>query len=264
VVKSQNLYSPGDSLLHRLHPFTKLFFSLASVAVIFTGPEVWISAILPGLLALLLLWKAGLAWQVLKTISRLLFPLIIALILIHGLFNPINHTIIFSFWGFSMGLEGLLFAALIVTRLAMTLSVSLLLMVTTPPAHLIQAFQESGLPFGLAYLFGSPLLLIPQLTERVQVIQSAQQARGLEIQGTILQRIRAFFPLVAPLIFGSLVDVEDRSLALEVRGFSAPFKKTHFVELADSRSQRIIRFGLVLAAGIISVIGFFWRANGGH
>jgi len=116
----------------------------------------------------------------------------------------------------------------------------------------------------LAYLLGSPLLLLPQMAARVQVIQSIQQARGLETQGNFFQRMRALFPLVAPLVFSALVDVEDRSLALEVRGFSAPNQKTSLTELIDTREQCVARWVMIFLAGFLLMAGIWWRIYGSH
>lgn len=259
-----SLYQPGVSALHCLHPLTKLTFSLAAALIIFAGPGGWLSALFPGLLAMLLLWRAGLAWQAARTVFRLLALLAGALFLVHGFFNPQNQTTLLKLGPLSIGQEGLAFAALILIRLAATLAASLLLMVSTHPAHLVQALAEAGLPYGLAYLLGSPLILLPQIAGRVQSIQAAQHARGLETQGSLLQRIRALFPLLAPLVFSALVDVEERSLALEVRGFSAPHPKTSLNELVDTPFQRAARWAMLLLAGLLAAAGVWWRANGGH
>jgi energy-coupling factor transport system permease protein len=259
-----SLYLPGASDLHRLHPLTKLVFSLASVVVIFGGPGGWLAALIPGLFAMLLLWRAGLAGRATYAIIRLLTPLVLVLFLIHGLFNPNNQTILFQIGPFNVGQEGLAYASLVVLRLAATLSASLVLVFSTHPAHLVQALEEAGLPHGLAYLLGSPLLLMPEIAGRVQAIRAAQQSRGLETQGSLLQRARALFPLVAPLVFSALVDVEERSLALEVRGFSAPNPKTSLNELVDTPSQRAGRWTMILLAVFLLVAGFWWRANASH
>jgi energy-coupling factor transport system permease protein len=264
VFTPYSLYLPGESYLHRLHPLTKLIFSLACAVIIFSGPGGWMSAILPGLLSMLLLWRAGLAWQVARTTFRLLMLLACVLFLVHGFFSPHNQTVLLKIGPFAIGQEGLAFAALVLIRLAATLSASLLLVVTTHPAHLVQALAEAGLPYGLAYLLGSPLLLLPQIGGSVQLIRDAQQARGLEIQGNLLKRARALFPLVAPLVFSALVDVEERSLALEVRGFSAPCPKTSLNELVDTPSQRLARWALLLLAGLMLAAGLWWRTYGGH
>lgn len=258
------LFLPGTSFLHRLHPLTKLTFSLVSAVSIFGGPGGWFSAVFPGLLAMLLLWRAGLAGQAVRLIFRLIFLFAIILFVIHGFFNPENITPLLEFGPFTLGLEGLSFAFLIVIRLIAALAASLILVLSTHPADLVQSFIEAGLPHKLAFLFGSPLLLLPQLVARAQSIQAVQQARGLEIKGNLITRIRALFPLVAPLIFSALVDVEDRSLALEVRGFNAPNPRTSLTELVDSRSQRISRTVMVLFAVIMLVSGLLWRIYGGY
>ncbi len=259
-----SLYLPGNSWLHRLHPLTKLAFSLAAAVIIFAGPGEWLSAALPGLLAMLLLWRAGLAWHVASVSFRLLALLSCVLFLVHGFFNPHNQTILLALGPFAIGVEGLAFAALVVLRLAATLFASLLLVVATHPAHLVQALAEARLPYGLAYLLGSPLLLLPQIARRVQAIRDAQQARGLETQGSLLQRARALFPLAAPLIFSALVDVEERSLALEVRGFSAHHPKTSLKELADTPPQRLARWVMLLLAGLLFIAGVWSRTYGGR
>lgn len=259
-----SLYLPGDTWLHRLHPMTKLVFSLAAAVIIFGGPGGWLSAVLPGLFAFLVLWRAGLARPVGRAVMRLTIPLAVMLFLIHGLFNPNNQTILARLGPLAVGQEGLVFAALIITRLAATLAASLLLVISTHPAHLVQALFEAGLPYGLAYLLGSPLLLLPQMAGRVQTIQAAQQARGLKTSGSLLHRARALFPLVAPLVFSALIDVEERSLALEVRGFNAPNPKTSLVELIDSAGQGAARWGMILLAGCLLAARLFGRVHGGH
>jgi energy-coupling factor transport system permease protein len=264
MTANPTLYVPGTTTLHRLHPLTKLTFSLASAVIIFGGPGGWLSAFFPGLLAMLFLWRASLTRPVARLIFRLLTVLGILLFFIHGFFNPENQTTLLTLGPFALGQEGLAFAFLIVIRLTATLAASLLLVLSTHPTHLVQALDEAGLPHGLAYLLGSPLLLLPQMAVRAHAIQAVQQARGLETQGNLLQRMRALFPLVAPLVFSALVDVEERSLALEVRGFSAPNPKTSLNELLDTQAQRTARWSMILLAGLLFIVGIWWRIYGGH
>jgi energy-coupling factor transport system permease protein len=261
---SPTLYLPGTSTLHRLYPLTKLTFSLTAAVIIFGGPGGWLSAFFPGLLAMLALWRAGLARQAVRLIFRLLILPGILLFAIHGFFSPENQTTLFILGPFALGQEGLAFAFLVVIRLAATLAASLFLVLSTHPAHLVQALTETGLPHKMAYLLGSPLLLLPQMVARAQAIHAVQQARGLETQGNLFQRMRALFPLVAPLVFSALVDIEERSLALEVRGFSAPNPKTSLNELLDTQTQRSSRWSMILLAGLLFVAGIWWRIYGDY
>jgi energy-coupling factor transport system permease protein len=259
---SQGLYLPGKSLLHRLHPLTKLVLTLAVLAAVFGGPGRWVPAVLPGLFALFLLVNSGLGGKAARVLFRVL-PLTVILFLVHGLFSPQNLTSLARIGPFSIGLEGLLFALLITVRLLSALAASLLLILTTRPSDLVQALEEAGLPPGFAYLLGSPLLLLPQLAGRIQSIQFAQQARGLETQGSFLRRTRALYPLAGPLIFSSLVDVEDRSLALEVRGFSALNRKVFLKSLNDSPVQLALRRMMIILSMVLVTAGIWWRIRGG-
>jgi energy-coupling factor transport system permease protein len=260
-MNSTGLYLPGASPLHRLHPLTKLVFTLAALAMIFGGPGRWAAVLLPGLAALALLRWGCLAGRAARAILRLL-PLALVLFAVHGLFSPLNETILARLGPFSIGQEGMLYAALIAARLASALAASFVLVMSTSPADLVQALESAGMGRSLAYLLGSPLLLLPQLATRVHTIRAAQQSRGLETRGDFIQRLRALYPLAAPLIFSSLVDVEERSLALETRGFSAPGKRTSLKQLRDSHRQKTLRLLMAALAVLLPAVGLWERLHG--
>jgi energy-coupling factor transport system permease protein len=74
----------------------------------------------------------------------------------------------------------------------------------------------------------------------------------LETEGRAVQRARALLPLVVPLVLGSIVDIEERAMALEARGFGRQGPKTSLLLLADSRGQVAARRALL--AGMLMVI----------
>jgi energy-coupling factor transport system permease protein len=80
------------------------------------------------------------------------------------------------------------------------------------------------------------------------VILEAQQARGLETEVGLVGRLRLLVPLIGPLILASIVDVEERAMALEARAFSRRGPKTSLITLRDSRGQALLRAGFLLAA----------------
>ena len=98
----------------------------------------------------------------------------------------------------------------------------------------------------MAYVFSSPLLLLPAMRERIETIRAAQAARGLSTDGNIFQRIRALFPLLAPLVLGAFVEIEERSIALDVRAFNSPGKKTLWRIVPVSSGQRLGRWGMII------------------
>jgi energy-coupling factor transport system permease protein len=90
------------------------------------------------------------------------------------------------------------------------------------------------------------------MLERATVIQASQRARGLDTEGSIRARLRGVLPLVGPVILSSLTEVEERSLALEVRAFGRPGKRHLLWRSPDSPVQLVARAALfVVLVGLI-------------
>ena len=186
-----------------------------------------------------------------RALWRTLLPLALFMGVIHGLFNPANQTTLIAFGNTIVYREGIQFTFTVLLQLSAVLSASLLFAFCTHPADLISVVSQAGWPPALAYLLGSPLLLLPTMRERARTIQAAQQSRGLETHGRLIQRFRAVLPLIAPLILGAIVEIEQRAIALEIRSFNSPGKKTSWRKVTDSAVQRIIRWAMMIIIAMI-------------
>ncbi len=251
------LYRPGDSWLHRRHPLTKLAYAASLAVAGFAAPWPAAAWFLLGALTLPLAAWARLARPLGRALLWSLAPLAAALLIIHGLFNPANHTILASWGELTLGQEGLIYALATLGRLAGALGASLLCLYTTPPGDLMTALQQRGLPAGLAYVLISTLQLLPLMRRRAQAILAAQQARGLRLEGNLLIRARALLPAVIPLVVGALLDVEERALALESRGFSRPGPRTSLQAVPDTALDRSLRWALA-AGALVTLVWRWW------
>ena len=248
-----SLYVERDSVLHRLNPLTKLTLTGSLILVDFFGPGYWLpTGIFLLLLVPLSVW-GKLSGVFLRTTLRLLLPLFAFLFVMQSLFYPGGKTALFGVWIFSVKLEGVQFAYLTASRLLTMVGSFLLLLLSTHPGALMTDLTQRGIPPALTYVIISTLQVIPQMQNKANTIIDAQRARGLETEGGILQRVRALLPLVGPLVFGSLVDVEERAIAIEARAFKAKRSKTSLIAVTDSRRQYGVRLGLLIAA--VAVIG---------
>ena len=81
------------------------------------------------------------------------------------------------------------------------------------------------------------------MVERAGVIQASQRARGLDTEGSLWARVRGVVPLAGPVILSSLTEVEERSLALEVRAFGRPGRRHLLWRNPDSAAQLVARAG---------------------
>jgi energy-coupling factor transport system permease protein len=89
---------------------------------------------------------------------------------------------------------------------------------------------------------------------KAQTIIAAQRSRGLDTQSSYFRRAGSLFPLVGPLVFGSLVEVEERAIAIEARGFTSTHVKTSLHEIPDSNTDRVIRWALIVLIILVIVL----------
>ena len=92
---------------------------------------------------------------------------------------------------------------------------------------------------------------------KAQTIISAQRSRGLDTESTFIKRMGSLTPLIGPLVFGSLAEVEERAIAIEARGFTSKKVKTSLYEIPDRKSDQIIRWVLILLV-IVSIALNLW------
>ena len=71
------------------------------------------------------------------------------------------------------------------------------------------------------------------------------------MDGSFRTRVRALVPVIGPVILGALVDVRERTLALEARGFGARPGRTAYRAVEDPTEDRAIRAGLYAATGLV-------------
>jgi energy-coupling factor transport system permease protein len=137
------------------------------------------------------------------------------------------------------------------------ISAFVILLLTTHPSELMSDLTRRGLPPQFAYVIISTLQILPQMQAKAQTIIAAQRSRGLDTESTFFKRAGSVLPLVGPLVFGSLVEVEERAIAIEARGFTSTRVKTSLYEIPDSGLDKVLRWGLILLI-VASIVGRLW------
>jgi energy-coupling factor transport system permease protein len=172
-------------------------------------------------------------------------------------FQPIGHQIIFRIWFLHITAESLLFAFRNAMRIIVMVSLFTLFLLTTHPSELMSDLTRRGLPPQFAYVIISTLQILPQIQAKAQTIISAQRSRGLDTESNFFRRAGSLFPLVGPLVFGSLVEVEERAIAIEARGFTSTHAKTSLHDIPDTNLDRGIRW-LLIALVVITIALKIW------
>ena len=244
-----SLFVPRSSGVHRLHPLTKLTITGFLLVAGLVLPGAWTTYALFGLVLLpLALW--GQVWKELLRLSwRVTLPFAISVFLIQGFLWPGGTPLVYI-GPFSLKSEGLMFALASTGRILIVVSSFIWFALTTRPDRLMTALAQRGLPASLAYTIVATIQIVPRFQARAATIIDAQRSRGLETEGSLLRRAQAVVPLVVPLILSSLVDVEERALAIESRAFNRPGPKTSLAEIAEARWEPALRIAVLLATVI--------------
>ena len=194
---------------------------------------------------------AGVARRLIRVSFLLTLPIAISVVLV-SVFTRAGETVLFEIGPFDATLEGVDFAAQTLVRLfAISTSIGLFGMTTDPRAFVLD-LERRGLSPRFAFVALATLEAVPAMVERAQVIASAQRARGLDTEGSVAARLRGVLPLAGPVVLSSLTEVEERSLALEVRAFGRPGRRHLLWRLPDSPAQFILR-ALLLAALVFAI-----------
>jgi energy-coupling factor transport system permease protein len=149
--------------------------------------------------------------------------------------------------------EGLGFAIEILVRIMAISGAVTLFYLTTRPQDLTVDLERRGISPRVAFVANASVRTVPAMVGRAQQIVDAQRARGLDTEGGFLRRARGVVPIVGPVILSSIAEVEERTMALEARGFTRPGTRTLLWAPTDSGIQALARWALVV--GLLALVG---------
>lgn len=256
-MNSLSIYAARESGLHKLNPITKFTFTLCILVCGFAIPGLWTSYFLLIFVILPLAVWGKVVHRLAQLVFNISWPLILSVFLIQTIFWG-EGTALFQLGPIAPKLEGAVFAFRSAGRILFIMADFILFSLTTRPDMLMISLKQAGLSGGLAYIIVTTLQLVPQFVTKANAILDAQRSRGMETQGNLLTRARALLPLILPLVVGSLLEVEERAIAIEARAFNSKRIETSLVEIPDSQGQRLARMGLFALALLTIVVRFLW------
>jgi energy-coupling factor transport system permease protein len=252
-----SFYYYRDSAIHRLNPLTKLYLVFGLILISFILPFYWTPHIMIVIGVIPLIFIAKVTREYLNAALRIILPATGFLFTMQALFLPLEGRELFHIWFLHPTLTSTLLAFRNAARVFAMASSFTIFLLTTHPRELMSDLTRRGLPGQFAYVIISTLQILPQMQAKAQTIIAAQRSRGLDTHSSFRKRVGALVPLVGPLVFGSLVEVEERAIAIEARGFTSTRKKTSLHEISDSRLDKVLRWGLIILI-VVSVASRFW------
>ena len=216
-------YFPGDTVVHRLDPRTKLLMVIVYIVALFLAKWVISYAVMLAFLVTAVALSRIRPRALFKGLKPLLFIIIFTAII--NVFYTKGDVLV-QFWIFKITREGLVNAGFLVLRIVMLVTGTFLLTYTTSPIALTDGLESLLSPLKaihfpvheLALMMSIALRFIPTLIEETDKIMSAQKARGADFEsGNIIQRVKNMVPLLVPLFISAFRRANDLALAMEAR-----------------------------------------------
>ena len=244
-------YFPGQSVIHRLDPRTKLVMLVVYIVALFLA-ESWVSY---GLMFLFLVSVIWLSTIPLKAIVRGMKPLVVILIFtgVLNLFFTQDGDVIFRFWIFTVTTGGFSRAVMMMSRILMLITGTFLLTYTTSPIaltdgleSLMNPLKKVGVPVHeLSMMMCIALRFIPTLIEETDKIMCAQKARGADFEtGSLMDRAKALIPILVPLFISAFRRADELATAMECRCYQGGEGRTKMKQLHYTRID-FAAFGVV-------------------
>lgn len=236
-------YLPGNSVVHRIDPRTKIGIMVLFITALFT-----VNSFLGYLIcALFVIGVNKLASIPFKMVVKSLKPILIFLIFtaVINLFMT-SGKIVFQWKFIKITEEGIILTLKMLFRLVFLIAGTSVLTYTTSPIVLTDGIESLLKPFEkikvpaheIAMMMTIALRFIPTIIEETDKIMKAQSARGSDFEsGNLLHRAKALVPILVPLFIGSFRRADDLAVAMECRCYRGGENRTKLRQLKMTKDD---------------------------
>ena len=258
-------YFPGNSVVHRLDPRTKLIMLVVYIVALFLAVS-WVSY---GLMAAFLVFVIKISTIPPKSIIRGMKPLVMILVftgVLNLFFTGGEGEPLVDFWVIKVYEEGLFRAIFMVIRILLLISGTFLLTYTTSPISLTDGLESLMNPLKaikvpvheLSMMMCIALRFIPTLIEETDKIMSAQKARGADFEtGSLMDKAKALVPILVPLFISAFRRADELATAMECRCYQGGEGRTKMKLLRYNLWDfKAFGVGVVLLVAVIVLRNF--------
>lgn len=265
------LYFEGDTLIHKFDPRTKIILLVFFIILAwrFENP-IHLTVIL---LVTFLIWMySRIPMKEVSRVYKYVYGTLALVIIIQALGYPGEmellriippNPLIGNVGAFTV--EGIIFGIAISERILIMMLIGPLVVYTTPLDRLILGLIKLKMPYTVAFIMSTALNLLPSVQIEVRNIQEAQMARAftkLET-GSFVERMKAYIPLLVPLIVSQVRSSMLLSLAMSSRAFGVSKKRTFYHEIVLTAKDKIaiaimiVTLAILMYANIVYGFGTF-------
>ena len=237
-------FFPGDSFLHKLDPRAKIVITLLFIVALFLCKN-FFSLLLLLAVSLLSVVSSKISFKVILKGLKMIILIILFTAVLQIFYNNKGNVLWQPFPGkdFAITDSGIFSAVFLSVRIVALILFSSLLTYTTSPTMLTDAIERLLSPLkllhinvhALSMMMTIALRFIPTLIEELNIIISAQKARGADLDsGSLVQRAKALVPVFVPLFVSAFRRAYELAFAMECRCYNGDKGRTR---------MKIMKFG---------------------
>ena len=252
-------YFPGKSVVHKLDPRAKILLTILYIVSLFICKNFFSLILMLGFAVVCVLMSAISPKLIWKSLRSIIFIVLFTSAL--QLFYNNDGDVLwkpFEDHKFCITTSGVYSAVFLAVRIVSLILFTSLLTYTTSPNMLTDAIERllSPLKFfkikvhSLAMMMTIALRFIPTLINEIDIIMSAQKARGASLDnGNIAKRMKAMTSVFIPLFVSAFRRAADLAVAMECRCYTDGANRTRL---------KVMRFSFLdyLAFAVVIVICF--------
>ena len=249
-------FFPGDTIVHRLDPRTKLILVVLYIVALFQAKG-WVGyGIVLAVTVICMALSRISPKHIFKGMKPMIFIIVITALL--NIFYTQGTPIV---EGWIITWEGIDRSIKMILRIILLITGTFLLTYTTSPMALTDGMELLLNPLKkikvpvheMTIMMSMALRFIPTLIEETDKIMSAQKARGADFEtGSLVQRAKALLPILVPLFVSAFRRADELAVAMESRCYHGGEGRTRMKQLKMAWQDTLaLILGVVFLAGII-------------
>ncbi|MBR2411934.1 MAG: energy-coupling factor transporter transmembrane protein EcfT [Clostridia bacterium] len=264
-------FFPGNSFIHKLDPRAKIVITFVFISALFLCKNFFSLGLL-FLSALIAIAISRISFKVILNGLKMIVVLVVFTGILQLLYNDDGAVLWkpFEQLDFAVTTGGVFSSVFIIIRIVSLILFSSLLTYTTSPTMLTDAIERLLSPLklfkvnvnSLAMMMTIALRFIPTLVEEIDIIMSAQKARGADLEtGSLTERAKALVPIFIPLIVSSFRRAYELAFAMECRCYTGDNKRTRMKEMKLSVRDYISFAVLIILVAAVVGTSFFMNSS---
>ena len=254
-------YIPGNSIVHRLDPRSKLVAMILLILIVFWANNPITNLILFVATGIFVALSGVPLSFFIKGLRSMFF--LIAFTTLFQLFFISGGDVLFEMGFIKITSQGIEQAGIIFCRFVLIIFFSTLLTLTTMPLSLATAVESLLGPLKrfkvpvheIGLMLSMSLRFVPTLMDDTIRIMNAQKARGVDFgEGNIIQKVKAMIPILIPLFATSLKRADSLATAMEARGYQGGNGRSQYRQLNWMNKDSVALLLVCVLGGILFLL----------